>query len=126
MGRSLRVRIPPRRAQSQTPLLRGWLRSRTSLRSTDATQTDHIPTLEGKVDDGTVSRAGPFTTRRRTWFYAMWDENHQRLHCRGNRHARPLVRVRPDQIVHLLTAIPATGPLHARQLRPTNELRIRG
>jgi nucleoside-diphosphate-sugar epimerase len=32
----------------------------------------------------------------------------------------------PTHIVHLLTALPAAGPMRARDLRPTNELRERG
>ena len=33
---------------------------------------------------------------------------------------------RPDQVVHLLTALPPGGPLRKRHLAPTNELRTRG
>jgi nucleoside-diphosphate-sugar epimerase len=32
----------------------------------------------------------------------------------------------PDQVLHLLTALPAAGALTARQLRPTNRVRTRG
>ena len=32
----------------------------------------------------------------------------------------------PSHVVHLLTALPAAGPMRARDLRPTNELRVRG
>jgi nucleoside-diphosphate-sugar epimerase len=37
-----------------------------------------------------------------------------------------LMTVRPDQVVHLLTALPPAGALRASQLRPTNDLRTRG
>ena len=33
---------------------------------------------------------------------------------------------RPDQVVHLLTALPPAGVLRKRQLQPTNELRVHG
>jgi nucleoside-diphosphate-sugar epimerase len=35
-----------------------------------------------------------------------------------------VMATRPDQIVHLLTALPAGGALRPRQLQPTNELRV--
>lgn len=35
-----------------------------------------------------------------------------------------VMTIRPQQVVHLLTALPPGGPLRARQLRPTNTLRI--
>jgi nucleoside-diphosphate-sugar epimerase len=37
-----------------------------------------------------------------------------------------VAEARPDQVVHLLTALPAGGALRKSQLRPTNDLRVRG
>jgi nucleoside-diphosphate-sugar epimerase len=39
---------------------------------------------------------------------------------------RLVVQAHPDQVVHLLTALPAAGPMRKSQLVPTNELRTRG
>jgi 2-alkyl-3-oxoalkanoate reductase len=39
---------------------------------------------------------------------------------------RALAEARPEAVLHLLTALPRTGPLRARDLRATNELRQRG
>ena len=40
--------------------------------------------------------------------------------------ARVVTDVAPTHVVHLLTALPAAGPMRARDLGPTNELRERG
>ena len=39
---------------------------------------------------------------------------------------RAIAEAAPSHVVHLLTALPAAGPMRARDLRPTNELRVRG
>jgi nucleoside-diphosphate-sugar epimerase len=39
---------------------------------------------------------------------------------------RALVQAAPTHVVHLLTALPAAGPMRARDLEATNELRVRG
>jgi nucleoside-diphosphate-sugar epimerase len=44
----------------------------------------------------------------------------------GDRLRAVVARVRPEQIVHLLTALPPAGPLRPRQLDATNVLRTAG
>ncbi len=44
----------------------------------------------------------------------------------GERLRTLLSASRPEQVLHLLTALPPQGVFRARQLRPTNELRMRG
>jgi nucleoside-diphosphate-sugar epimerase len=39
---------------------------------------------------------------------------------------RVVAGVAPSHVVHLLTALPAAGPMRARDLRPTNTLRVHG
>ncbi|HEV8347092.1 MAG TPA: NAD(P)-dependent oxidoreductase [Vicinamibacterales bacterium] len=44
----------------------------------------------------------------------------------GDRLAQVVAEVAPSHVVHLLTALPAAGPMRARDLRPTNALRVHG
>jgi 2-alkyl-3-oxoalkanoate reductase len=44
----------------------------------------------------------------------------------GDRVAQVVGEVAPSHVVHLLTALPAAGPMRARDLRSTNALRVHG
>jgi len=44
----------------------------------------------------------------------------------GDGLAKVVAEVAPSHVVHLLTALPAAGPMRARDLRSTNALRVHG